>query len=115
MNLTEARSDRFMSSCIAAVAWRAMLLLAGLGFSAGAPTELRGDYDGTEKSIAGHRVPEWYEDAKFGMFIDWGVYSVAGYAVPQETKAMYPDWYLFRMYADESDPDSTRAYHAGKW
>ncbi|XRD86233.1 alpha-L-fucosidase [Dyella acidisoli] len=31
------------------------------------------------QSLTGHTTPEWYRDAKFGIFIHWGVYSVAAY------------------------------------
>ena len=44
------------------------------------------------------------------MFIDYGLYSVAGYA-PPAAAAMYPDWYLFNMYHDSL----TKAYHQKTW
>ena len=31
------------------------------------------------QSLTGYSTPEWYRDAKFGIFIHWGVYSVAAY------------------------------------
>lgn len=31
------------------------------------------------QSLTHYRTPEWYRDAKFGIFIHWGVYSVAAY------------------------------------
>lgn len=34
------------------------------------------------ESIKQHQVPEWYEDAKFGIFIHWGIYSVPAFAPP---------------------------------
>ena len=34
-------------------------------------------------------VPQWYKDAKFGIFIHWGVYSVPGYS----KKGEYAEWY----------------------
>ncbi len=67
-------------------------------------------YRPTLLSINGHKTPEWFEDAKFGMFIDYGLYSVAGYA-PPAAAAMYPDWYLFNMYHDSL----TKAYHQKTW
>ena len=38
------------------------------------------DYAPTTASLAAHPVPEWFEDAKFGIFIHWGLYSVPGWA-----------------------------------
>jgi alpha-L-fucosidase len=34
----------------------------------------------TLASLQTHRVPEWYDDAKFGIFIHWGLFSIPGYA-----------------------------------
>ena len=31
-------------------------------------------------SLSNYRVPQWYSDAKFGIFIHFGVYSVPAYA-----------------------------------
>ncbi len=62
----------------------------------------RGQYKATFDSIAAHQAPEWFLDAKFGMFVDWGPWSVAGWA-PQAEKATYPAWYeqkLFKEYRD---------------
>lgn len=71
-------------------------------------TIARGPYVGTFESIARHRAPEWFADAKFGMFVDWGPWSVAGWA-PQAEKATYPDWYEQRLFAEFKD------YHARTW
>ena len=30
-------------------------------------------------SLSQYRVPDWYRDAKFGIFIHWGVYSVPAF------------------------------------
>ena len=36
-------------------------------------------YDYTWESLKTHQVPKWFDDAKFGIFIHWGPYSVMGY------------------------------------
>jgi alpha-L-fucosidase len=36
-------------------------------------------YEPTWDSLATAPIPEWWEDGKFGIFIHWGPYSVAGY------------------------------------
>jgi alpha-L-fucosidase len=54
-----------------------------------------GAYANTYESLAKHDCPEWFKDAKIGMFIDWGPWSVAGYAPPAPAAA-YPDWYEWR-------------------
>ncbi len=37
-------------------------------------------YQPTWESIDSRAVPEWFEDAKFGIFIHWGVFSVPSYS-----------------------------------
>src|SRR3546814_16589586 len=37
----------------------------------------------------GYRTPDWFRDAKFGIFIHWGVYSVPAFA---------NEWYSRNMY-----------------
>ncbi len=68
-------------------------------------------YQPTLKSIRAHECPQWFKDAKFGMFIDYGLYSVAGWAPKKDEGAMYPDWYLHNMY----QYDEWRAYHEKTW
>lgn len=62
-------------------------------------------------SVRRHMAPEWFDDAKFGMFIDYGLYSVAGYAPKKEKGPMYPDWYLHNMYSDPAVVE----YHKKTW
>ena len=37
-------------------------------------------YEPTLKSLNAHPVPQWYEDAKFGIFIHWGLFSIPAFA-----------------------------------
>ncbi len=37
-------------------------------------------YEPTRASVRQHAVPDWYHDAKFGIFIHWGPFSVPAYA-----------------------------------
>lgn len=49
-----------------------------------------GPYEASWQSVAAHyRTPEWFQDAKFGIFIHWGVYSVP---------AAGSEWYPKHMY-----------------
>ncbi|MBP3442296.1 MAG: alpha-L-fucosidase, partial [Clostridia bacterium] len=36
-------------------------------------------YENNWESLNSRKVPEWFEDAKFGIFIHWGLYSVPAY------------------------------------
>ena len=37
-------------------------------------------FEPTSESIRGHVVPDWFHDAKLGIFIHWGLYSVPAWA-----------------------------------
>lgn len=54
------------------------------------------------KSIAGnYQVPEWYQDAKFGIWPHWGIYSV-----PAFRGEGYPaEWYGRGIHSIEKGPD----------
>ncbi len=40
-------------------------------------------------SLSQYKVPEWYRDAKFGIFIHWGVYSVPAFGSEWYPRDMY--------------------------
>jgi alpha-L-fucosidase len=50
-----------------------------------------GPFRPTWESLEKFQVPEWYQDAKFGIFIHWGVYSVPAFG---------DEWYPRRMYEE---------------
>lgn len=37
-------------------------------------------YEPTWDSVSTHPLPDWYDDAKLGIFLHWGLYSVPGWA-----------------------------------
>jgi alpha-L-fucosidase len=39
----------------------------------------QGPFRADWESLQKYEVPEWYKDAKFGIFIHWGVYSVPAF------------------------------------
>jgi len=43
-------------------------------------TQAPAHYEPTLESLNRHPLPEWYADAKLGIFIHWGLYSVPGWA-----------------------------------
>jgi alpha-L-fucosidase len=71
----------------------------------------KGKWKPTPESIDSHKAPDWFQDAKFGMFIDWGLWSVAGWAPKKEKGAMYPDWYELRLHTDSA----FIKYHEKNW
>jgi alpha-L-fucosidase len=57
-------------------------------------------YQPTWQSIDSRPVPTWFEDAKFGIFIHWGLYSVPAYSPTKRDKVgvyeQYAEWYWQR-------------------
>ena len=46
-------------------------------------------------------IPEWFQNAKFGVFIHWGPYSVPAYrSVNDEQFGSYAEWYYASVYGD---------------
>lgn len=48
-----------------------------------------GRFKPTWDSLQQYRVPKWYEDVKFGIFIHWGVYSVPAFSSEWYPRGMY--------------------------
>jgi alpha-L-fucosidase len=57
-------------------------------------------YDANWASLDNRACPAWYQDAKFGIFIHWGVYSVPAWGV----KGEYAEWYWKRI--SDKKPDN---------
>ena len=81
-------------------------------------------YEATWESVGTHAVPTWYDDAKLGVFIHWGLYSVPGWAprVPDIQELLvkggpkrmlrenpYAEWYLNSLQIKGSP---TQLHHA---
>lgn len=82
----------------------------------------KGPFKNTRESLAMHECPEWFKDAKIGMFIDWGPWSVGGYAQSNSAAASgacYPDWYEMNIHDartySESGHMTLRGYHDQTW
>jgi len=54
----------------------------------------QGPYRADWESMQKYEIPAWYEDAKFGIFIHWGVYSVPAFG---------NEWYPRNMYVKGSE------------
>ena len=65
-------------------------------------------YEPTWESLNQRPNPQWFEDAKFGIFIHWGVYSVPAWA----PKDRYAEWYWYHM-QDKNGP--TWKFHVEKY
>jgi alpha-L-fucosidase len=61
-------------------------------------------YEPTWESLERYTVPDWYLDAKFGIFIHWGVYAVPAYG---------NEWYPHGMYVKDSKEFKYHREHFG--
>ncbi len=52
-----------------------------------------GPYQPNWDSLTKHPVPEWFRDAKFGIYTHWGVYAVPEFG---------SEWYPRNMYRENS-------------
>ncbi len=82
----------------------------------GAPAKYEANWD----SLKRHPLPKWFGDAKLGIFIHWGLYSVPAWAQPSGELGKvdwskwfyqnpYAEWYLNSIRLKES---SAYAHHA---
>ncbi|ORX96652.1 glycoside hydrolase superfamily [Clohesyomyces aquaticus] len=63
-------------------------------------------WDVSDENLARHESPDWFDDAKFGIFIHWGPYSVPGWgnSTPYESYADWFWWYsTHHPLSDKSD------------
>lgn len=66
-----------------------------------------GPYQPNWPSVSTHPLPQWFDDAKLGIFIHWGLFSVPAWALPQNPRTFSLTQFL-------SDPGqfSDPAHHA---
>lgn len=96
-----------------------------IGLVWGAAAQAPKKYEPTIASLDQHPLPEWYDGAKLGIFIHWGLYSVPGWAplvhpehdFSSEDYIMnnpYAEWYLNVLRIDGSPTQKYHAEHYGK-
>lgn len=57
-------------------------------------------YEPTWQSLSKRPIPQWFTDAKFGIFIHWGLYSVPSWATNSNADGFgsnYAEWYWERL------------------
>ena len=67
------------------------------------PTQGSGPYKPTWDSIDSRPLPQWYDEAKLGIFIHWGVWSVVAYGghPRAETAFLWLSW-------KQGDPETVK-------
>ncbi|MBO7392088.1 MAG: alpha-L-fucosidase, partial [Verrucomicrobia bacterium] len=63
-------------------------------------------YEANWESLNSRPTPQWFSDAKFGIFIHWGIYAVPGWA----PKGQYSEWYWNWM-SNKDDKNPSWAFH----
>ncbi|CAE6446498.1 unnamed protein product [Rhizoctonia solani] len=66
-----------------------------------------GFWEPTVASLSRHETPRWWNNAKFGIFIHWGIYSVPGW-VP---KGYYEEWYNWWLHNPAHPSNKLWNYH----
>jgi alpha-L-fucosidase len=108
MKFTRRQALGLIAGAVPALALRADPLAAPAPVSSGPlpPPGIgpeTGPFQPTRASLAGYQPPEWFRDAKFGMWAHWGPQSAVEYG----------DWYARLMYLQGSDQYNYHVEHYG--
>ncbi|MDX1984977.1 MAG: alpha-L-fucosidase [Bryobacteraceae bacterium] len=85
------------------------IVIAALLAAAAAMAQTR--YAATWESVDSRPTPQWFTDARFGIFIHWGAYSVPAYA----PVGNYSEWYwnaLSKGPVEKGKPNPTFQFHS---
>lgn len=83
------------------------VILAAIGYTSNATARSDETYEPTWESLSKHKIPEWFRDAKFGIYTHWGPVTVGAEDGPGGVQ-----WYGRSMYMDSSP---TFEYHLKKY
>lgn len=75
------------------------------------------EYEPEWNSLNQRKTPEWWSDAKFGIFVHWGLYSVPAYAPVDEVEgvyAKYAEHYYMRLLEDNKFFTDYQKKHYGE-
>ena len=74
-------------------------------------------YEANWESLSQYQIPEWFQDAKFGIFIHWGPYAVPAFGSEWYPRLMYMDTATFTAYHELSNegPNPIYLHHKKKW
>src|SRR5664279_3241307 len=82
-----------------------LLLMALVAFYAVSSQQFEANWASLNK----RKIPAWFQEDKFGIFIHWGVYAVPAYApVIPNSGDSYAEWYWYRINEKQKD---FKAFH----
>jgi alpha-L-fucosidase len=106
MNMTRRRALGILAGVIPAVGLRGAAASGDPGADPRLPPGIGpedGPFKGSRASLQAYRVPEWFRDAKFGMWAHWGPQSAVEFG----------DWYARLMYEQGSEQYNYHTEHYG--
>jgi alpha-L-fucosidase len=104
-----------LPKCLRGIQYTACAIV-GMSFSVSALAQAPAHYDATIQSLDQHPLPQWFDDAKLGIFIHWGLYSVPGWAPLTKVDFTNPNFLKENPYAEwyyntvRIDGSPTQAY-----
>ena len=69
------------------------------------------EFEPTSESLENYQVPQWYQDAKFGIYFHWAPFSVAAYKTEWYPRWMYSPNNIEKKAAFKDIPD----HHEKTW
>ncbi|KAL1664162.1 glycoside hydrolase [Schizophyllum commune] len=66
------------------------------------------DYYVGDDSLSTHESAEWFDDAKFGLFVHWGIYSVPAWTV---SGTQYAEWYWYWQHNPANASSAVWTHH----
>src|SRR5882757_7816402 len=69
-----------LSNCCKRICTATTSAMLGVSLAVSTHAQAPKHYEATIESLNQHPLPQWYDDAKLGIFVHWGLYSVPGWA-----------------------------------
>jgi len=79
------------------------LILAHKSAAQDLPQIAKGQFDGSAQSLTAYKIPDWFRDAKFGIWAHWGPQSAAEFG----------DWYARNIYIQDHPQNKYHVEHFG--
>lgn len=98
-----------------------LIILISLGsyalINAGGDQRYKENFKPDWESLSNYEVPEWFRDAKLGVFIHWGPYSVPAHASEWYPRWMYQDSVVWNGKGEvvRSEPSPVYQHHVEKY
>ncbi len=88
-----------------------LAVAANAGIPAAAADTPKGPFEPTWESLKkNYRIPRWFQDGKFGIFIHWGLYSIPAHRSEWYAKHMYSDPEISQWHTEHYGPPDKFGY-----